>query len=226
MDKALVELDKVSSIVTCSASVGWHDLEQLLNEERYTLGYCNPRFNEVSIGTLVTKNYDNLYARYYGQPAQWCVSVLMRGKNGKSYENRMVPRTAAGPDFRSLLLGMGSRFGRLEDLTLKIHVLPEAIEWVWSYWNEAAGAESLIDELEAIHIHPSFAGVYQTKDLPADLKKTGMSLLSLRFVGLEGMVRCYRERATTLTKEKGGKTVRMSRRKTAPLLERLLEKGI
>jgi hypothetical protein len=134
-----------------------------------------------------------------------------------------VPRTAAGPDFKRILLCSGRRYAELEEVTLRFHPMPERIDWHWSYWYTAAEARSFIEELELRDLIPSFGGVYEMGEQPRALRQDGAVLVTLRFAGLSGLVASAVDRAGAVMRRMGGETLRISRRKVVPFFEKLME---
>lgn len=215
-------IDSISNLVTCAAEVKWHVVEEALNQLKGTLGFYNPKKSRASLRELMRRNGPNLFYRQYGHPIDWCVQVRCRGKHQR-YETKRVPRTAAGPDFKRILLCSGRRYAELEEVTLRFHPLPERVDWHWSYWPSTAEARSFIDELELRDVVPSFAGVYEVAEQPRALRQDAAVLVTLRFAGLSGLVVSRVERAGALMRRAGGETLRISRRKVVPFFEKLME---
>lgn len=220
-DKQLT-VDPISNLVTCSVQLKWRAVEDALNQSGYTLGFFNPKRSNASLRELLTHNRPNLFYRQYGQPQDWCVQVRSRGK-GHIYETKRVPRTAAGPDFKRILLGSGRRYAVLEAVTLRLHPLPERIDWHWSYWQSLAEAQTFIDHVELCDLVPSFAGVYEEEKQPRALRREEAVLVTLRFAGLSGLVASSVDRAGAVMRRGGGESLRIARRRVVPFFEKLME---
>ena len=217
-----IKIDEISNVVTCPVSLKWADLETHLNESGYTLGYCNPKKKNARLRDLMGRLAPNLFYRQYGQPIQWCISARFVGKKGETYTTKPVPRTATGPDFRRILLRSGHRYGELEEVTVRFRLRPEAVDWHWSYWPTAAAAKQFINEIEASDYLLSFAGVYGVERQPLALRHGGKVLVTLRFAGLEGLVRAGLERSGATMRRLNGEAVRIAHSKVIPFLEKLI----
>lgn len=217
-----MQIDDISLLVTCPAALSVRKLEGDLNEEGYTLGYFIPKNAKLTVGQLLEKNPSNLFYRTYGQPIDFCVGLTFQEKKGEVYHSKKMPRSATGPDFRRLLLESRRRLGTINEAVLRIHPLPEEVDWHRSYWPTELDGEEFIRELSWIHIHPEFAGIYPVAQQPRSLQYERKILLVLRFAGPEGMVRCYLQRAGQIAKKMKGEVLRVSKKKVAPLLEQLM----
>lgn len=215
-------IDEVSCLVTCAASVSWMRLEKKLNQSGYTLGFLNETCKDLTIAALLQKNPNNILESQYGRVRDNCISLLMMGQDGIKYRNKAVPHTAAGPDFRNLMLSMGRRFGQIEEVVMRIYPIPELVDWHYAYWPSIGMARAFVDEIESLHMRFSFAAVYEDTQLPPGLRKDRKVLEVLRFADLEGMVTCYMRRAAEVAKKLGSPPFRTSKRKTIPLLEELM----
>lgn len=220
-DKQLA-IDSISNLVTCAVPLKWRNIEEALNQAGGTLGFLNPKRSDASLRELLAHNGPNLFYRQYGHPQDWCVQVRSRGER-HVYETKRVPRSAAGPDFKRILLGSGRRYGVLEEVTLRFHPLPERIDWQWSYWPTVEEARTYVDKLECHDLIPSFAGVYAVGQQPRALCHNGAVLVTLRFAGLSGLVASSVDRAGAVMRRHGGESVRIARRKVVPLFEKLME---
>lgn len=218
-------IDQISLLVTCAASVSWMRLEKKLNRSGYTLGFLNEKYKDLTIAVLLQKNPNNILESQYGRVRDNCVSLLMMGQDGIKYRNKAVPHTAAGPDFRSLMLSMGRRFGQIEEVVMRIYPIPELFDWHYAYWPSIGMARAFVEEIESFHMRFSFVAVYEDKQLPPALRKDRKALVGLRFAGLEGMVKCYMRKSAEVAKKLGSKPLRTSKRKTIPLLEELMRGG-
>ncbi len=221
-----IDMDHMSLLVTCSAQTKWVRLEERLNKSGYTLGYLNDQQRSLSVQQWLYKDPPNLLQAQYGTAMKACVGFTMMGNDGKRYKSKTVPRTAAGPDFRTLILNMGTRQGKLEDVTLRLYPLPEIIEWHYSYWPSLVKGQEFVEELAALHISNSFSKVYDVKQQATELRSDKLALVSVRFAGLEGMVKAYMSKAATLSKSQGGKVIRASKRKVVPLLEKMMMESV
>ncbi len=217
-----IQIDDISLLVTCDADVLWSDLEQYVNQSDLTLGFYGAQSSEVSIRDLLNKNPKNLFDQQYGSALDACVSMNLQGKDGRTYHLKTVPRTAAGPDFRRLLLLAGKRFGQMNQVTLRLHPLPERIEWHCSYWPILTDAKRYIEEITSLHMSIMFAQVIEDDKLPEGLQKEGLHLACIRFAGLDGLVQAYLDKASRLTQSHGGRVARVSKRKMQNLLEPLM----
>jgi len=177
------------------------------------------------VGELLQQQPKNIWALQYGELEHLCVALVLQGNDGKTYHNKLVPRTAAGPDFRSILLGFVGKKGRLNNATLRVHPLPEHVAWHCSYWSEPREAQRFLQHVLSRHFPLSFARVYEEEELPKVLQRAGESLVSFRCSGLETWVKSAEQRLSEFVREQGGYVMRISKTKTIPALESLLKRN-
>jgi alkyldihydroxyacetonephosphate synthase len=216
-------IDEFSLIVHTAAKLPWKELEEGLNEAGFTLGYHSMDHSEASIQDLLEENHPNTFHMRYGHPVDMCVSVMAKDHDHTILETKLVPRTAAGPDFKRILLGNGRIFGNIEEASLRIHHIPEKISWHWTYWKKKGRAELFLKKLKQRYIVPSLCRIFKEGEIPSEVMKKDHVLLILRFEGLGSMTRCFHARATALTREMEGSVARLSRKKAKSGLDQLMQ---
>jgi alkyldihydroxyacetonephosphate synthase len=120
----LLDLDEENLEATLGAGVCGPDLEAQLNKHGYTLGHFPQSWEYSTLGGWVVTRSVGQQSYHYGRIEPLFVTGHMETPSGP-INLPHVPRSAAGPDLRHILLGSEARLGILTKATMRIHRLPE-----------------------------------------------------------------------------------------------------
>ena len=125
MTRPPLTIDGISRLATVNASSSPADLEAALIIEGFTMGF----FGDQDANAPLT---DFLEGRRALEPyLKYCDSrslvtaLRLRLPDGGSAKTVAVPRSAAGPDMKTMFLGCKGRFGSIEEAVIRVRRVPE-----------------------------------------------------------------------------------------------------
>jgi len=131
-----MDIDLVSRTVRADTDRPWREVEHRLGRAGLTLGWLPPIGGSDTIGSIVSTAARGLRSTLYGTPTDNCVAVEAWVK-GKRERTPVVPRSAAGADFRHLTFGTENRHAPLTGVWLRAHLKPEAVYGLSIHFQEA-----------------------------------------------------------------------------------------
>jgi FAD/FMN-containing dehydrogenases len=120
----MIEIDKISQLVSSDTDIAMGDLEKLVAREGYTLNYFAAPHNRAILAEVLEQRIPNAYAECFGGIEDLCVQALWSQPDGTVYRNVLAPRSATGPDFNKLAIGAGGALGIPIQATLKLFRVP------------------------------------------------------------------------------------------------------
>jgi len=122
----IVEInDKTLTVTTETGIIGQH-LEMELNRKGYTMGHFpSSIYCSALSGYLAARSAGQLSAKY-GKIEDMVLSIRGILPNGKVFETVKSPRSAAGPDWKQLIIGSEGTLGVITNATMKIYPYPES----------------------------------------------------------------------------------------------------
>lgn len=124
----LLRLDSISQLATFGAGITGPELEAQLRARGFTLGHYPQSFEYSTLGGWVATRSSGQQSLGYGRIESLFAGGTLLAPAG---ETRLppFPASAAGPDFRQLVLGSEGRLGILTDVTVRVSPLPEHEEF-------------------------------------------------------------------------------------------------
>lgn len=119
-----LDLQRVDLTVTVHAHIEYTTLERMLHSEGFTLGWGPVPGNARTIGGLLETRARGLRSGLYGEVSRACIALGGELPGGVQVNSRCVPRSAAGPDFKHLLMGGHGKTGQIHRATLRVYPLP------------------------------------------------------------------------------------------------------
>lgn len=126
----MLELNKLSQLVTLPPHLKVCDIEEELSREELTLGYYPIVDNQVRLDTCLARRIPNLYVLKYGGLEELCVGGSVLTPAGRQFRFRTAPRAAMGSDLKRVMIGSHDLLGKFIDVTLKIFPRPQYEGWV------------------------------------------------------------------------------------------------
>ena len=120
----LVDLNETSHEATFGAGVSGPDLERQLSEHGYILGHFPQSWEYSTLGGWIVTRSVGQQSYHYGRIEPLFVSGHLEAPSGP-FDLLDVPKSAAGPDLRHIVLGSEARLGILTRATVRIRPLPE-----------------------------------------------------------------------------------------------------
>jgi len=120
----LLDLNEKNFEATLGAGVCGPDLEAQLEKQGYLLGHFPQSWEYSTLGGWIVTRSVGQQSDHYGRIEPLFVTGHMETPSGP-IDLPHVPRSAAGPDLRHILLGSEARLGILTKATMRIRRLPE-----------------------------------------------------------------------------------------------------
>ncbi len=120
----LLHLDEQSQIATFGSGTSGPMVEAQLRAKGYTLGHFPQSFELSTIGGWVASRSSGQQSLRYGRIEQLFAGGTMATFDG-SFELPTFPASAAGPDFKELVLGSEGRFGIITEVKVRVTKLPQ-----------------------------------------------------------------------------------------------------
>jgi alkyldihydroxyacetonephosphate synthase len=140
---ALLRVDRASRTATFQAGIFGPALEARLREHGFTLGHYPQSFEHSTLGGWIAARSSGQFSSRYGALEDLLVAVRVVTPAGV-LRTLEVPRSAAGPDLRALVLGSEGTLGVIVEATLRVAPAPPAHgERAMLFERFAAGAEAV-----------------------------------------------------------------------------------
>jgi alkyldihydroxyacetonephosphate synthase len=140
---ALLRVDRTSRTATFQAGILGPALEARLREHGFTLGHFPQSFEHSTLGGWIAARSSGQFSGRYGGLEDLLVAVRVVTPAGV-LRTLEVPRSAAGPDLRALVLGSEGTLGVIVEATLRVAPAPVAHgERGMLFERFAAGAEAV-----------------------------------------------------------------------------------
>jgi len=139
----LLDLNETSHEATFGAGVRGPDLEAQLETHGYILGHFPQSWEYSTLGGWIVTRSVGQQSYHYGRIEPLFVTGHLESPIGP-LDILRVPKSAAGPDLRHLLLGSEARMGILTRATMRIRPLPEEEHFYAAFFpNFEIGAEAV-----------------------------------------------------------------------------------
>jgi alkyldihydroxyacetonephosphate synthase len=122
---ALLRVDRASRTATFQAGILGPALEARLREHGFTLGHYPQSFEHSTLGGWIAARSSGQFSSRYGALEDLLVAVRVVTPAGV-LRTLEVPRSAAGPDLRALVLGSEGTLGVIVEATLRVAPAPPA----------------------------------------------------------------------------------------------------
>ncbi len=119
MNKVL-KVDKYNMQVTCQCGVPLQDLDDMLREQGYTTGHSPQSKPLAQMGGLVATRSIGQFSTLYGGIEDMIVGLEAVFPNGEVCRIKNIPRRAAGPDIRHIVVGNEGALCYITEVTVKI----------------------------------------------------------------------------------------------------------
>jgi alkyldihydroxyacetonephosphate synthase len=120
----LLNLNKNNQEATFGAGVSGPELEDQLNQQGYILGHFPQSWEYSTLGGWIVTRSVGQQSYHYGRIEPLFVTGHLETPSGP-LDLPHVPKSAAGPDLRHIVLGSEARLGILTRATMRIRPLPE-----------------------------------------------------------------------------------------------------
>lgn len=162
---AILTIDATNMMATAQCGVPLQSLEDALREQGFTTGHSPQSKPIAQMGGLVATRSIGQFSTLYGGIEDMVVGLEAVFPGGKVSRIKNVPRRAAGPDIRHIVIGNEGALCFITEVTVKIfRYIPENNRFLGYLVDDLpTGAEGL-RQIITDGFHPSVARAYSEED--------------------------------------------------------------
>jgi alkyldihydroxyacetonephosphate synthase len=162
---AIVSIDPVDMMVTAQCGVGLQELEDTLQAQGLTTGHSPQSKPLAEMGGLVATRSIGQFSTLYGGIEDLVVGLEGVFPGGRAVRIKNVPRRAAGPDIRHVMIGSEGALCFITEVTVKLfRHRPENNRYFGFLVNDFADGIDALRELITAGYRPSVCRVYSPED--------------------------------------------------------------
>ncbi|MEI8199885.1 MAG: FAD-binding oxidoreductase [Eubacteriales bacterium] len=161
----IINIDTYNMMATCECGVPLQILEDKLREQGYTAGHSPQSKPLAQMGGLVATRSIGQFSTLYGGIEDMVVGLEAVFPNGIITRIKNVPRRAAGPDIRHVIIGNEGALCYITEVTVKIFKYQPENNSIMGYLldNMKTGFE-ILREVMVSGYRPSVARLYDEED--------------------------------------------------------------
>lgn len=161
----ILELNEEDMYITCKGGTPLIYVEKFLQARGYTTGHSPQSQEFAQMGGLVATRSIGQFSNLYGGIEDMVLALEVVLADGTVCRTRIVPRKAAGPDVRHMIMGGEGALGVITEVTVKIFKYSPSTMWKAAYLMDDfhTGIE-LIRDIMVEGYKPSTARLYDVGD--------------------------------------------------------------
>lgn len=161
----IIKIDTYNMQATCQCGASLQDLEDRVREQGYTTGHSPQSKPLAQMGGLVATRSIGQFSTLYGGIEEMVVGLETVFPNGEITRIKNVPRRAAGPDIRHVIIGNEGAICYITEVTVKIFKFMPENNVLLGYTLESmkTGFE-ILREVMVNGYKPSVARLYDPED--------------------------------------------------------------
>lgn len=185
----IIKIDEYNMQVTCEAGVVLEDLENVLRAKGYTTGHSPQSKPLAQMGGLVATRSIGQFSTLYGAIEDMVVGLEAVFPNGKITRIKNVPRRAAGPDIRHVIIGSEGAICYITEVTVKIFkYYPENNRYFGYTVEDMKTGFEILREIMVAGYKPSVTRLYDKDDAASHFSfADGKCVLVLMAEGPKGL---------------------------------------
>lgn len=161
----IISIDPYNMLATAQCGVSLEVLENLLREKGYTTGHSPQSKPLAQMGGLVATRSIGQFSTLYGGIEDMVVGLEAVFPNGQIIRIKNVPRRAAGPDIRHVVIGNEGALCYITEVTVKIFkYMPENSILLGFTLDSMKTGFEILREVMVEGYHPSVARLYDPED--------------------------------------------------------------
>ncbi len=161
----IVKIDTYNMQATCQCGVSLQVLDDLLREQGYTTGHSPQSKPLAQMGGLVATRSIGQFSTLYGGIEDMVVGVEAVFPNGEIAKIKNVPRRAAGPDIRHVVIGNEGALCYITEVTVKIFkFMPDNNVFLGFTLDHMKTGFEILREVMVNGYKPSVARLYDVED--------------------------------------------------------------
>jgi alkyldihydroxyacetonephosphate synthase len=162
---AILSIDPVNMMATAQCGVGLQRLEDALRAQGLTTGHSPQSKPLAQLGGLVATRSIGQFSTLYGGIEDMVVGLEAVFPGGKVIRIKNVPRRAAGPDIRHIVIGSEGALCFITEVTVKLfRYQPENNRYFGFLVDRFADGVEAVRELITAGYRPSVCRVYSPED--------------------------------------------------------------
>jgi alkyldihydroxyacetonephosphate synthase len=162
---AILSIDSVDMMATVQCGVGLQELEDLLRSQGLTTGHSPQSKPLAQLGGLVATRSIGQFSTLYGGIEDMVVGLEAVFPGGQVTRIKNVPRRAAGPDIRHVVIGSEGALCFITEVTVKLfRYRPQNNRYFGFLVAEFADGIDAVRELITAGYRPSVCRVYSPED--------------------------------------------------------------
>ncbi len=161
---AVLEIDEADMQATVQCGVRLQVLEDQLRERGLTTGHSPQSKPLAQYGGLVATRSIGQFSTLYGGIEDMVVGLEAVLPGGRIVRVRNVPRRAAGPDVRHVLIGNEGALAFVTEVTVKVFRHHPEVRYFGFRVPDFAAGVGLLREVLTTGYHPSVARLYSPED--------------------------------------------------------------
>src|ERR1700745_1921071 len=161
----IVSIDPVDMMATAQCGAGLQELEDRVRAHGLTTGHSPQSKTLAQMGALAATRSIGQFSTLYGGIEDLVVGLEAVFPGGKVTRIKTVPRRAAGPDIRPIIIGSQGARGFITEVTVKLfRYQPENNRYFGFLVGEFADGIDAVRELITAGYRPSVCRVYSPED--------------------------------------------------------------
>jgi alkyldihydroxyacetonephosphate synthase len=162
---AILSIDPVNMMATAQCGAGLQDLEDTVRAQGLTTGHSPQSKPLAQLGGLVATRSTGQFSTLYGGVEDLVVGLEAVFPGGTVTRIKNVPRRAAGPDIRHVVIGSEGALCFITEVTLKLfRYQPQNNRYFGFLADEFADGIAALRELVTAGYRPSVCRVYSPED--------------------------------------------------------------
>src|SRR3984885_7910631 len=162
---AILSVDSVDMMAIVQCGVGLQELEDLLRAQGLTTGHSPQSKPLAQLGGLVATRSIGQFSTLYGGIEDMVVGLEAVSPGGQVTRIKNVPRRAAGPDIRHIVIGSEGALCFVTEVTVKLfRYQPENNRYFGFLVDRFADGVEAVRELITAGYRPSVCRVYSPED--------------------------------------------------------------
>jgi alkyldihydroxyacetonephosphate synthase len=198
----VLEVDAEARSARVQAGTVLEELEKRLNRDNFILGHDPWTLPVATVGGAISTNSMGYRGGLYGSMGDQVLGLEAVLPNGELLHTRAVPKSSAGIDLKSMLIGGEGCFGIITEATIRIFPAPEKRTLHALRFVSFEVGYRAIQEMFRQPVRPALLDFGDAGD-----KFQGNAVLYLVFEGIEEVVGAEEKRALSVCERFGGKSL-------------------
>ncbi|MET0500004.1 MAG: FAD-binding oxidoreductase [Candidatus Binatia bacterium] len=195
----ILDVDTEARLTRVQAGTVLEKLDKRLNREGFILGHDPWTLPVATVGGAISTNSMGYRGGLYGSMGEQVLGLEAVMPNGQVLRTRAVPKSSAGVDLKSLLIGGEGCFGIVTEATVRIFPAPEQrVLHALSFDSFEVGYNA-IQEMFRQRLRPALIDFGDANE-----KFHGVAILYLAFEGIREVVEAEEQRALSICQRFGG----------------------